>query len=120
MTHAAMAAPIGTPSASTATAMISLVAGLSTGSSSSAMAGSTMARHAFRFGSSALILHAPSTSALHPQRNVNIEYGGAAAGRNQRMRIEFQQENPAGAGQLMTGASPSRAAHAQIRGEGVR
>jgi hypothetical protein len=54
MTHAAMAAPIGTPSASTATAMISLVAWLSTGSSSSAMVGSTMARHAVRLDSSAL------------------------------------------------------------------
>jgi len=54
MTHAAMAAPIGTPSASTATAMISLVAWLSIGSSSSAIVGSTMAPHALSVGSSAL------------------------------------------------------------------
>ena len=54
MTHAAIAAPIGTPSSNTATAMISLVAWLSIGASSSAMVGSTMARHPLSLGSSAL------------------------------------------------------------------
>ena len=58
MTPAAMAAPTSTPTANTATAMISLVAWLSTGSSSSVMGGSTIAA-----GSSALIIHVPSTTA---------------------------------------------------------
>jgi hypothetical protein len=68
MTPAAMAAPTSTPSPNTATAMISLVAWLSTGSSSSAM------------GSTPRIINSHCPIHHRTQRaNVNIECGGAAA-----------------------------------------